>query len=458
MIDRHGVIWTRIGGRPIKMANLVVTSKENRISYTKEFLDSGLPGFSLLADPDTVQQNALIWTSTELRYFHPRLMAMVPPQSQGNFQRRIYSEMLARRPVPPAPGIETEWEMLLLSAKDGIGHLDVFEDDIKAAEWYRAADREPDPMLHGSRSKIWNSVRNEIRQISNGTDNMESLSGIFGGTPTAGGMISKILVAIPDPSKTDWHGEFVVHHGKRVAEQFVDVIIKIEDPQYTGLMDLEGLCLDVHREAGFEVPRHWRVNIDDMQLLAIERFDRTPSGAPIPFESLMSVFAAGSKRIQTSQDVLWTEVGENVAKLGQVSNLDVRATQQTLFRRLAYALMTGNGDMHLDNIGLLGGKRDLALSPVYDPAPMRAWSRHNMRMSIPIEFDHETSVYAQIAATATAFGMTEKQGREFLLDAAEKTKDYCERVMALKNVPEERRLSLVGQVQREREELENAWM
>lgn len=55
MTDRHAVIWTRISGTPVKMASIVTTARECRITYTKAFVDSGLPGLSLLADPHGIR-------------------------------------------------------------------------------------------------------------------------------------------------------------------------------------------------------------------------------------------------------------------------------------------------------------------------------------------------------------------------------------------------------------------
>lgn len=448
MTDRHAVIWTRTGRSPIKMASVVATARECRITYTKDFIDSGLPGLSLLADPTVVQQGTMVWASTESRPLHPRLMAMIPPNHAGNLQRRIYAEILARRATPPAPGMETEWEMLMLSGRNGIGHLDVFPNDVEASAWYTQVADQTVAVLKKGRSKIWAILKDEVGQHAGNHGGLADLADFFGPTPTAGGMITKVLIAIPD--RPAWSGEFL-HSGSRTKRTpFVDVIVKIEEPQYDGLLDLESLCLNVHRAAGFDVPRSWRQDIDGLRSLAIERFDRSKEGLPIPFESLMTVFASGSRRIQNSQDVMWIEVGKMVAKIGRVCDLDIRNAQETLFRRLAFALMTGNGDMHLDNLGFLGGKREVFLSPVYDPAPMRAWARHNMRMAVPMDFEQGRPIYRQIADTATSFGLSASQGRDILLNAAEATKDFCEQVMAMGNVPEARRQALVDVVTGER--------
>ncbi|MDH5231321.1 MAG: hypothetical protein OEY38_14760 [Gammaproteobacteria bacterium] len=50
MSDRQAVIWTRAGGDPIKMGDLVITDTESRFTYTPGFLEhTRLSGLSLLA-------------------------------------------------------------------------------------------------------------------------------------------------------------------------------------------------------------------------------------------------------------------------------------------------------------------------------------------------------------------------------------------------------------------------
>jgi len=55
-----------------------------------------------------------------------------------NIQRRIYlrAVLAARRARPPAPGLETDYEILMLAGRDGIGHIDVFPSDDQARRFY----------------------------------------------------------------------------------------------------------------------------------------------------------------------------------------------------------------------------------------------------------------------------------------------------------------------------------
>lgn len=206
MSDRYAVIWTRAGVEPVKMGNLVVTDRECRFSYTKEFLGSGLPGFSLLAPPDRLREAPLVHQVRTGMLLHPRLMAMIPLDNPGNIQRQIFNKILARKAVHVAPGFETEWALLLLAGHNGIGHLDVFKDDQTALKWY--ADRQTvlDGGRHTARSKIWRILRDEIRQLAPADGDVAALASILGPTPSVGGMVSKILMAIPDKEK--WNGDF----------------------------------------------------------------------------------------------------------------------------------------------------------------------------------------------------------------------------------------------------------
>ncbi len=449
MTDRYAVIWTRTAKGPLKMGNLVATARENRFTYTDEFLESGTTaGLSLLASPELFAREPVVHQASERMPLHPRLLALTPGEAPGNIQRRVYANLLAKRRPPPAPGFETEWEILMLAGHNGIGHLDVFRDDRDALQWYQ---NPPSPeLLTGKRSDLWNFIRNEVRQTAI-EESAAVIAELLGPTPSVGGMTPKLLAAIPDG--TDWDGSFAAP-GARPTDggRYVDVIVKIESPAYEGVAALEALCLDLHRELGFEVPRYWHAEVDGMRLLAVERFDRKPDGLPVPMESFLSVMASGSHRIQGTQDTEMRSVGAMIEKLATVVNLKPRATQEQVFRRFCLAFFTGNGDLHLENLSFLGGPNAVRLAPVYDPAPMRAWSRHNLRSAIPIVFDDELGGLGDnLAALGPAFGMSRNAAADLLAETMNQTADYAERVMALDAVPLERRQALVNLLKKERQ-------
>ena len=264
-------------------------------------------------------------------------------------------------------------------------------------------------------------------------------------------MIPKILVSIPDVK--NWQGEFASPGIKEVdGVNYVDVILKIEPIGYEGVLVLEALCLELHQELGFEVPQFWLSKIDGMRVLAIKRFDRSEEGYPIPMESFYSVFAIGDKYFQSNTDTDLEEMAHRIARIGKVANLDVRATQQELYKRLIVALFTGNGDLHLENLSFLGGAEQVKLAPVYDPAPMRAWSRHNTRFAIPLIFDDEVGgLRENVIKLAEAYHYTQKQAEALIDEVADKTKNYIQRVEELNGVPEQNKNLLIKIVSEERD-------
>jgi serine/threonine-protein kinase HipA len=266
-------------------------------------------------------------------------------------------------------------------------------------------------------------------------------------------MTTKLLAAIPDA--THWDGRIAPPGTARVGETpFTDVVLKIEQPHYAGLADLEALYLQVHQACGFETRRFWRSRQAGMALLAVERFDRADS-QPVLLESLYALLAMGRREFLTTADITLDDLGRTIPKLAAVAALDVKATQEAIFRRVALALFTGNGDLHLENLALLGGAREARLAPVYDPAPMRAWARHDPRFAIPIDFDPaHGDVAGNLIALAPAFGMKASKAKEILRGLLEQTHDYPERVMALDSMPLERRQRLVDGVNRERRGVE----
>lgn len=455
--DKHAVIWTRCESGPIKMADIVVTPKQTRFSYTKEFIEyddehtaeCNVGGVSLLAPTQQYKTEQVTYLAKDTIPLYPRLMSMLPARNETNIQRRLYTRILEKSAIPPTPGLDTDWEILLLSAHNGIGHLDIFRDDRVAEHYYNNPEQRN---LLTSRSAYWKQIQSEIKNTVYDIDDDELLDA-FGPTPSVGGMIPKILVAIPESQ--EWQGEFSSPGTTEVeGVQYVDVILKIEPMGYEGVLALEALCLEVHRELGFDVPEFWLSEIDGMQVLAIKRFDRVIHNGksyPIPMESFFSVFAIGDKYFQSNSDTDLEEMAYRIARLAKVANLDVRELQQELYRRLIVALFTGNGDLHLENISFLGGASNVSLSPVYDPAPMRAWSRHNTRFAIPLVFDDELGgLRENLIQLGEAYQYTKKQASNLIDEMADKTKDYVQRVKELKGVPEQNKKLLIEIVNKER--------
>ncbi len=437
MPDRHAVIWSHCADGPVKMGNLVATGSETRFSYTDDFLNQGtISGLSLLTSPALYGNNPVIHQASEILPLHPRLMALIPGRASNNIQRRAYAEMLAKNTPPPIPGFDTEWELLMLTGRNGIGHIDVFKDDLEAERWYSQKHQAASAI--SKRSVFWDFVRQDI-QVTAALEDIDIVS-LIGPTPSVGGMIPKMLVAIPDKEK--WDGSIAEPGTKAVNHQkYTDVILKIEYPEYAGLAALEAIALDMHKAMGFEVPRHWCTHIDGMNLIAIERFDRNEEGCPIPMESFFSVMASGASDIQSSTDTEMERIGTMLNTMPRIANINASEAQHEVYHRFITAIFTGNGDLHLENLAFLGGNHETRISPVYDPAPMRAWPRHNLLSAIP--FVIEDALYPSLIKLGESFSLQKNDATDIIQSIKDKTQSFTTLISEETKIPEATRQHLI---------------
>ena len=445
---QHAVIWTQLSGVPEKMGDLVLSEDQASFTYTKEYASSGLPGFCLLGDSSIWKNDTVTYPISERIPVFPRLLSLIPGNNPRNLQRRHYLDILRdKEGKEPPPGLDTEWQLLIMGGHGGIGHIDIFSDDIIAEKWYSSnrTTRDDTAIVKTSnrRSQLWRMLKRNVLD-ENVEFDPRVIEETLGPTPSVGGMIPKLLVSIePTATEPDFYPPETKHK--------TDVVLKIEPPEYIGLLDLEALCLDIHRMAGFNVPTYHRYVDGDLHFLAVERFDRIGM-KPIPMESLFSVIATGNYDFRETGDILLEELGDIISNLGQVAALD-EDTGEQMYRRMLMALLTGNGDLHLDNISILGGLSDCRLAPVYDPAPMRAWPRHNLVSAIPFdasEYDDHGALYINLGKS---FGLSTDKVRQCIHDAFDATSSYTERLMELDRVPLKRRSQLVEIAQQERLQL-----
>jgi serine/threonine-protein kinase HipA len=123
---------------------------------------------------------------------------------------------------------------------------------------------------------------------------------------------------------------------------------------------------------------------------------------------------------------------------------DRRQAKQHLFERLIMALLTGNGDLHLQNLGIVDRDGQLEFSPVYDPTPMRAYRIHDMLTPPGMTFgdyladtksDEPVGFELAIARFAQVLGIRKEDYRAVIERLLVLTADYPERIEALKTLP-----------------------
>ena len=438
MRDMDLSVWTRIGGEPTRMGSLYVTDREARFSYANGYAESGLPGLSLVYPPALFRDSSIVHRRSGS--LHPRFHALIPPADEHNFQRKLMLAYLREKGVQPATPFEADLALLAYTGHGGIGHVDVFPDDGSAEAWYANTDSGPLVPL-GERFGF--SLKQMISWLdADARFILESL----GPTPSVGGAIPKLLVAIP---ASGWDGRISLPNRGQRADR-IDVVLKIErSTTYPGLAGLEAMTLDFHREAGFEVPHYWRAEVGGLPALAIARFDRDAQGAPLPLESLYSILAAGARDIQRNTDGSLDRIARVIDLANPLLVTDKKAARLHLFRRLLLALLTGNGDLHLDNLSLLGAGGEARFSPVYDPTPMRAYSVHDMLCAVPFGGYGESAPDGDpLARACTAFaanlGLTKAAVQDSVAGLLAVSADYPERVEAVEGLPADNKARLVA--------------
>ena len=450
--DRAAVVWTRLGTRPLRMGQLYVTDSECRFTYDADYPETGLPGLGTIYSPGVFGTSTIVRARTESFDFLPPIQSLVPPHGERNFQRKLIIDYLSANGITPAAGLDTDWEILKVSGHGGIGHLDVFASDEKAVDWYAMPARAE---LHDITGESAFSLKDYLAWFE---QDAESLIQIIGPTPSVGGAIPKLLVTIPE---TGWDGRIGLP-ARFGAQGVVDVVLKFEQPTvYPGLVELEALALDVHREAGYEVPRCWQVEFNGVPALAVERFDRDRNRNPLFTETLYSVLASGDSRVTHNHSYSFDRVGRAIERSPIDIVTDREAGKHHLLSRLIMAMLTGNGDLHMENLSVVRQKDQLSFSPVYDPTPMRAYSIHNMLAVMPFGnhggVDEKTSrpvhLRQGIQNLARHLGISPAVRDELLHRSLEATVDYADRVRALQTLPEQNRENLCGILDRVRERL-----
>jgi serine/threonine-protein kinase HipA len=446
MADKIAVIWTRLGPQPVKMGTLVVTDKESRFTYDAAYAKSGLRGLGLVYPPEQ-------FTSTISRardeYFDllPPLQALVPPRSERNFQRALLQRYLASINLHPRPGFDTDWEIMIRAGHGAIGHLDVFADDDAAIQWYATPSRK-------GLVEMGDGFGFSLKEFMTWFDeDASALIDILGPTPSVGGAIPKLPLSIP---ATGWDGRIGLP--TRFGDTGrTDIILKLENSAtYPGLVELETMGLDIHRDAGFEVPRYWPVEVNGLRGLAIARFDRNAQASPLFVESMYSILASGNKNISNHYSASYDMIGRALSNPRIQLVTDSKAAKKHLLERLVMAMLTGNGDLHLENLALIDRGGELGFSPVYDPTPMRAYRIHNILTppgmtfgdygDYPDDLKSATPVDFQTAWLRFSKNLDIRKNDfvsilERLLNA---TADFPVRIAQLKTVPEENKQNLLN--------------
>ncbi len=453
MKDRYAVIWTQLAGHPIKMGTLVVTDKEARFTYESTYIDTGLRGLGLVYIPQAFR-NTIVRKRNEYFNLHPPVQALIPPHAEDNLLRTLVVKYLNRIHIEMESGFDTDWEILMHSGHGAIGHLDVFASDTIAERWYVTPQKKDLVELD---DKFGFSLKNYLLWYDG---DAEPIIDILGPTPTVGGAIPKLPLSI---NKAGWDGRIGLPRRFGDTDR-IDILLKLENTnRYPGIIELEQLGLSVHQDAGFEVPRHWPVKIKGLHALAIERFDRSAEGLPVFMESVHSLLASGIKDVTTHYSRPYDDIVKAIdsVKLPFIKN---RVTaKKHLLERLILAMLTGNGDLHLQNLSFIEREGEIIFSPVYDPVPMRAYSIHNTLVPQGMSFgdygdiiDNKTIGFSEAMLRFTkAMGFNKNGLIDSIARLLQVTRNYHQRVQSLATLPDDYKNNLIAVTNRVRQQFQD---
>ncbi|RUM94925.1 MAG: hypothetical protein DSZ28_00730 [Thiothrix sp.] len=450
--DREAVVWTRLEGKPQRMGRLYVTERESRFTYDSDYLAESLPGLGLVYAPEYYGHNTIVRERSERFNLLPPLQALIPPAQEDNFQRNLALKYLKTQGKNNLKGFAADWEILKISGHGGIGHLDLFETDAKAESWY---NNPPEHQLNKISDELSFSLKEFISWFE---DDVELLIQTMGPTPSVGGAIPKLLLSIPS---SGWDGRIGLPTRKTTLG-ITDIILKFEQTsRYPGMIELESLALDIHREAGFDVPRHWRCFFKDMPAIAIERFDRDRHNNPLCTESLFSILASGVSSLQNHYDYRYDSINQAIDTSAVTIASNSSKAKEYLFRRVIMALLTGNGDLHLENLSIISLNEDRQFTPIYDPAPMRAYPQHDMLSVMPFgnygeyleKRDNPVGLIEAVDRFRRSSGLSRNRFYEILNEIMKVTESYAFRVNQLKTVPDPNKERLIKRINEVRKSL-----
>jgi serine/threonine-protein kinase HipA len=437
--DREAVVWTRLSGKPNRMGRLYVTDKECRFTYDDDYLQLSLPGLGLVYAPE-------LYGNTT-----------IPPRQTDNFQRNLALKYLQtknnqRFSTTDMTSFDADWEILKISGHGGIGHLDIFEDDNNAENWYA------NPPRH-ELMEISDELGFSLKQFMTWfEEDIEVFIQTVGPTPSVGGAIPKLLLSIPE---SGWDGRIGLPTRVKTPG-VIDIVLKFEQTtRYPGIVELEMLTLEMHREAGFDVPRYWPCVFKGMPALAIERFDRDQNNTPLCSETLYSILASGIP-LNNHYDYRYDLIAQAIDLSPVELVSDTVEAKLHLFKRLLMSLLTGNGDLHLENLSITCNNDIKDFSRIYDPAPMRAYAQHDMLSVMPFGEYGETpdgsnepvTLKLAVERFAKSCGLNKTQTEEIMNNYLSKTSEFSNRVGELKTVPDENKERLIKQTEDIRNKLQ----
>lgn len=226
-------------------------------------------------------------------------------------------------------------------------------------------------------------------------------------------------------------------------------ILKLDDRAHRGLVFAEHTCLQLARSAGIPAAAAEISRVGELDVLIVERFDRTPGpdGVPARLHQEDACQALGLD-LETNPGAKYEAGGG--PRLRQIAEvLRSWGTQENLYRLLdqvVFTVATGNADAHGKNVTLLHSTiGQVQLAPLYDTVPTALWPnlRTQAAMSIGSAVDLAAVTVADIVHEAKSWQLPVRAAGPRVRDTLERVRDAVDHVEVAEHAKATQALALV---------------
>ncbi len=180
-----------------------------------------------------------------------------------------------------------------------------------------------------------------------------------------------------------------------------DYILKPSPQIFPQAAENEHLCLQIAKMLKFETPPVALLNFtDDSPIFAIKRFDRQRTNEheneqtqqKIHQEDLMQAMGLAKFTSNSKYEYSYQQVLLDLITIANGLHLSAE-----FFKRLVFAYLIGNDDLHLKNISLLYTPKGIMLTPLYDYLNTALYGVNGSVMALSMLPEHkETACFNQM--------------------------------------------------------------
>ena len=182
---------------------------------------------------------------------------------------------------------------------------------------------------------------------------------------------------------------------------------------------VEGAMLGLASRCGIMVPKTRVIAVGPRPVLLVERFDRTPSGAPVsdgtrPFlrhrmVSACTVLNADDHGVDR-QRWSYLDLADELQRWSEKPDED----KLELYRRMVFNAMVSNLDDHPRNHALVAQARQWRLSPAFDITPQPMRGQHERDLAMTCGTFGRKARRANLVSAATQFGLSSQQAEDIV--------------------------------------------